>query len=37
MATYEDDNKLPALFTCVHERIIKVLHNTLQWGPKKPP
>lgn len=37
MATYEDGNKLPGLFTCVHERVIKVLHKTLQWGPKKLP
>lgn len=34
MATYEDDNKLPGLFTYVHERVIKVLYKTLQWGPK---
>lgn len=37
MATYEDGNKLPGLFTCVHGRVIKVLHKTLQCGPKKPP
>ncbi len=37
MATNEDGNKLPGLFTCAHERVIKVLHKTLQWGPKKPP
>lgn len=37
MATNEDGNKLPGLFTCVHERVIKVLHKTLQLGPKKPP
>lgn len=37
MATYEDGNKLPGLFTCGHERVIKLLHKTLQWGPKKPP
>lgn len=34
MATYEDGNKLPGLFTCALERVIKVLHKTLQWGPK---
>lgn len=34
MAPYEDGNKLPALFTYAHRRVIKALHKTLQRGPK---
>lgn len=37
MATYEHGNQLPGLFTCVHERVIKILLKTLQWVSKKLP